>query len=303
MTSCRTSGVLLLILLGNTLAWDGCQSRFDWRCGDTCIDQNTECNCGGTIFNHRAEMWCCQDSPCNGKGEFKYDSWFGEEDEEGRVIGAVCTGTALNLTQACNRTCNYHEEDEDRNWSSEERERYWRRNWDAVLRSNVPWNGLHRSYVACQVANLTTTQCIMETEERDGKVDCRDKGDELPEIGNPSPLDLDNIMTPCLSGIYGNFRGFQCSGGTFELFNNCLALHQWCNPSSPFTCDELVGKTATGKTIDHQMCANQTFWETKGCTYEQDTHRRSGPCTQDLTKMFKCCPRCPSFGGSWAGEC
>ena len=77
---------------------------------------NTECNCGGTIFNKEAQMWCCQDSPCTGKGEFDDNSWFGEEDEEGRLIGADCTGTALNLTQACNRTCNYHEEDKDRNF-------------------------------------------------------------------------------------------------------------------------------------------------------------------------------------------
>ena len=73
-------------------------------------------------------MWCCQDSPCTGKGEFDDNSWFGEEDEEGRLIGADCTGTALNLTKACNRTCNYHEEDKDRNQ-----------------------DGVHRSYVACQV--------------------------------------------------------------------------------------------------------------------------------------------------------
>ena len=48
-------------------------------------------------------MWCCQDSPCTGKGEFDdyYGYWKGEEDDEGKPIGADCTGTALNLTQAC----------------------------------------------------------------------------------------------------------------------------------------------------------------------------------------------------------
>ena len=80
MVSFRASRDLLLLLLGNTLAWDGCGFLTSWRCGDVCIE-DTECNCGGTIFNHTAQMWCCQDSPCTGKGELHDDSWFGEEDK------------------------------------------------------------------------------------------------------------------------------------------------------------------------------------------------------------------------------
>ena len=196
-------------------------------------------------------MWCCQDSPCRETAVYNWTmhEWEGEErDKEGRLIGADCTGTALNLTQACNERCNYYKEDEYRNW-----------------------NGVHRSYVPCNATNLTITQCIPEAEVRDGKFNCRNRGDEeafLTGIGNSSSLllDLDNILTPCIPAH--GYQGFYCSGYTRNP-NNCLDLFGWCNPSSPLTCDELAGKTATGKTIDPQMCANRTCWETKRCTYDQ----------------------------------
>ena len=60
MKSFRASSVLLL-LLGNTLAYDGCSGP-NWRCGDRCILLDTQCNCGGTIFNYKDPMWCCQDN-------------------------------------------------------------------------------------------------------------------------------------------------------------------------------------------------------------------------------------------------
>lgn len=266
MKSFRASSVLLLLLLGNTLAWDGCDYANGWRCGDTCIDGDlTECNCGGTIFNKEAGMWCCHDSPCTGKGRFNdyYKFWTGDEDEEGRTIGADCTGTALNLTQPCNQTCNYYEEDDFRNQ-----------------------DGVYRSYVPCDVDNLTITQCIPETEVRDGKFDCRNRADELPfltGIGNSSSLllDLDSILTSCIDDE--GDHGFHCSGYTWDS-NNCVRLSGWCNPSSPYTCDELSGKTATGKTIDPQMCANQTFWEKHGCNSKWSfrcTGSRPGHCWQE----------------------
>ena len=94
---------------------------------------------------------------------------------------------------------------------------------------------------------------------RDNKFDCENRADEEPfatGFGDSSSLllDLDNILTPCK-------YGFKCSG-------NCLPLVGWCNQQSPHTCDELAGKTATGKTIDLQMCSNETYWERvrKGCS-------------------------------------
>ena len=161
-------------------------------------------------------MWCCHDSTCTGKGRFNdyYNFWTGDEDEEGRTIGADCTGTALNLTQACNQTCNYYEDDQFRNFV-----------------------GVHRSYVACNVTGLKTTQCIPEGEQRDGVFNCRNRGDEeafLTGIGNSSSLllDLDNILTNCTTD-HGD-QGFHCSGYT-EDPNNCLSLDGWCSSSWPHT--------------------------------------------------------------------
>ena len=121
MADCRASNVLLLLfILGNTLAWDGCGLGFSWKCGNLCIDYNAECSCGGRVFDYRAPMWCCQETNCTGKGEFDehydYNAWSGEKDEEGRKIGAECIdGTALNLTEACKGRCNFYEKDWYRN--------------------------------------------------------------------------------------------------------------------------------------------------------------------------------------------
>ena len=256
MRSFRTSTVLLLILIvGNTLAWDGCNVN-NWRCGDVCIHEAAKCTCGGETFNHKAQMWCCQDSPCTGTGTTVAFAFSGE-------TGADCTGTALNLTQACNQTCNYYEEDPYRNVA-----------------------GVRRSYAPCQVDNLTTTQCIPEAEVRDGKFDCRNRGDEeaFPKLSSLL-LDLDNILTPCTD----YWQGFKCStsipsyglGPVPYYRDNCTALWQWCTPEFPFACDELAGITATGKTIDPQICSNQTFWTKQMCgdpRYYRCTGKTSGEC-------------------------
>ena len=181
----RALNVLLFFLnLNHTLAWDGCAARV-WRCGDTCIDgwpgDETVCKCGGEIFNHTAQMWCCNDKPCEGRGEKgKYGNyWNGERDEEGRMIGAECNGTALKLDEPCNETCNDHEEDPRRNYK-----------------------GLVRSYRACKVKNIKTTQCIREGKHSDGKVDCRNRADEKifqTSIEDTSLLllDLEQILRTC----------------------------------------------------------------------------------------------------------
>ena len=132
--------LLFFLNLNNTLAWDGCEYGTAWRCGDTCINGESwkmaECKCGGEIFNHTAQMWCCNDKPCEGRGEnhWWYNYWLGEEDKEGRNIGSECIGTVLKLVESCNEKCNDHEEDPHRNNK-----------------------GLVRSYKACKVKNITSS--------------------------------------------------------------------------------------------------------------------------------------------------
>jgi len=197
----RALFVLLFFLnLNNTLAWDGCEWDGAWRCGDTCIyagsnHEKTECKCGGEIFNHSAQMWCCNDKPCEGRGEKgRWNTWFGEEDNEGRRIGAECNGTALKLEEPCNEKCNDYEEDPYRNS-----------------------RGLVRSYRACNVKNITITQCIREDKYLDGDLDCGNRADE--EIFQTSIkdtslllLDLGQILRPCKDS--NGHQGFNCSGSS-----------------------------------------------------------------------------------------
>ena len=276
-----------LLNLNKTLAWDGCGGggNLAWRCGDTCISGHhgaeTECKCGAEVFNHTAQKWCCNDKPCVGRGANQvlddfvvyqdydhYDYWLGEYDQEGRRIGAECNGTALNLDESCNEKCNDHEEDQ---WRNEE--------------------GLLRSYRACNVKNIKTTQCIREDKYLDGNIDCRNRADEeifQTSIGNTSSLllDLELILKPC-NDSRGD-QGFFCSGSSNvdaeydgDIYDevsqsNCLALNGWCAHNSyVHTCIELAGTTATGKTTDPKLCGNQTFWEQKSCNHDK-YHRCTG---------------------------
>ena len=142
MISRALAGLLFFLNLNSTLAWDGCDYDTAWRCGDKCINGwpglEAECRCGGVTFNHTAQMWCCNDVPCSGRRKSSHsDTWLGEKDEEGRLIGAECSGTPIKLTESCNETCNGDVKDSSRN-------RY----------------GVMRSYVPCNVTNVKIKQCI-----------------------------------------------------------------------------------------------------------------------------------------------
>ena len=108
--------LLLFLHVNTTLAWDSCYNINDWKCGDKCIDELSECKCGDSIFNRTAQMWCCNRFPCVGRGTnitSPHDvTWYGEQSEEGKMIGADCRGKGLRLTQPCNEKCNDHKEDD-----------------------------------------------------------------------------------------------------------------------------------------------------------------------------------------------
>ena len=73
--------------------------------------------------------------------------------------------------------------------------------------------------------------------------------------------------------------------------NNCLPLLLRCHPRFPHTCSELKGTTATGKTIDPQLCSNQSFWEHKTCdnpNFRRCTGATPGQCEYLPKQDFAC---------------
>ena len=130
MTRWRVVIILLSLLFPQTtIAWDGCENYYGWKCGDLCIHYESDCKCGGQTFNHTNQTWCCRNSTssCTGKGQKGYgDVWYGEK-QEGRMIGAECNGAIKHLTEACHQKCNNYESDP-------------KRNFFGVLRGFVPCN-------------------------------------------------------------------------------------------------------------------------------------------------------------------
>ena len=282
---------ILSVLIGIAFSWDGCEYNGAWRCGNLCINWDSECKCGDSIFNQGEQMWCCQNDMCTGNNwSKKYNSWMGEF-EEGRKIGANCSGKALKLSQACNNTCNFYEHDQDRNYD------------------------LLRGFMPCNVSTMRITQCIAEGKRGNGKFDCDNRWDESPfktHFDNSSSLlmDLDNLMIPCsVAGV----QGFKCSGYTNN--GHCLPISRWCNQRSIYKCKELEGRSPTGKTVDFLLCSNQTYWEKKGCNNKgyRCIGETPGQCSYDgcidgssqiMSTQSKNCGgnlTCIARDGRWAG--
>ena len=113
----------------------------------------------------------------------------------------------------------------------------------------------------CEVHHMKTTECLIEGKVMDGKFDCRNRADEeaFQNRGNLL-LDLKQILKPCNDlRTHRRGHGFKCS--EVNLYRNCLQMASWCAHFPICTCSELNGTTATGKTINPQLCYNQTFWE------------------------------------------
>ena len=199
--------------------------------------------------------------------------------EGGKRIGAECTGRELNLTEACDQKCNFYEEDK------------WR-----------TAGGVQRSFMPCNATDVKITECVQEDKMRDGKYDCKNRADE-EAFGNSSLLllDLENILIPCRQE---GKQGFKCSGDGVP--ENCLRMVHWCQPDPTHTCNELKGTTATGKTIDPQLCSNQSFWEHKKCTYYgwyRCTGDTPGQCGHIKIKDFACKDGSSEIEPPQGGDC
>ena len=250
------------LLLCTAQAWDGCSFDTEFRCGDKCIhthpehgDEDThegrfeniaKCNCGGTVFGAEDTMWCCSESPCQVRRGKPTHS----EPILGEIIEAVCTGKALNLTEACNGQCNFFGSDTNRNY------------------------GGVRSYVPCStnVPGSEATQCIPESFFNDGTFHCSNRADEEPfktnDKNNSAFLDLDAILIPCKTP--SAVAGFKCSGTLDGRWSGCLPLNRWCNTSHPYSCDEELSAAPSQLSSDSLVCSNQSFWEGIDCSPYDD---------------------------------
>ena len=57
----KSAAVISLTLLTVVSADDGCENRYDYLCGDVCIDQYALCHCGIEVQIYLADQnsYCC----------------------------------------------------------------------------------------------------------------------------------------------------------------------------------------------------------------------------------------------------
>ena len=119
----------LLLLPHNSQGMDGCKgghmgkwgTRY-WKCGDICTYYKEQCSCGGEEIGVGDDKWCCGGVNCEGGKCLEWKWWAKEGDNPdycAKWSPAVCTtGVVQNLNESCAGECNYHPEDEDRNYEA-----------------------------------------------------------------------------------------------------------------------------------------------------------------------------------------
>ena len=239
------------------------------RCGDTCVDYNRRCICGGDTLNtYSGPNHCCvDDSP--------------EQCDKYINSDANCPqGRVLSKTQTCNNQC-YNDYK-----TSEKIGR------DSLFRcgnnSCVPVWKMCRGYSMCEDRsdiracdeNLTcvwgrgvgdiyyTNKSQMEAglsnkhfycnyggSRNDGQYNTITREDEtdLDITKNKVRIDFSSVVTPC------KFNGYQPG---FLCGETCVANNLWCRGDGSASCD-VNGTQFTSN--NRALCGNPTVWINQTC--------------------------------------
>ena len=83
---------LILLLILPSRGDDSCSSMM-WKCGDICLRNEYQCECGGKELNYAEDMWCCYTGNCKSeKSNFLGFNY---------ISHVSCEGAAVSLTEPC----------------------------------------------------------------------------------------------------------------------------------------------------------------------------------------------------------
>ena len=265
--------ILLLVLAHSSQAYDGC-GLAQWRCGDICILDHAPCHCGNqtTFFKEYDDetqkvtthlTWCCAKTTCQGLGEEKVE-W----EVRGAKNGANCSsGRVLNLTEPCPNhftstqgTTNQKREGLEGNATESCND------YDAIYVETAKGvDPLVRSYTPCWEPGQNISECILKSDEGDGKYHCKSRSDENPFPNTTAIFDPTSLMKEC--NDTNKEAGLECPG------QGCLRFDDWCQIKTvsvdgytepPRKC-EPSGQPHFFSN-DKTVCSHPTFWRDKPCT-------------------------------------
>ena len=264
--------ILLIYCLGWTVAAVSgdivVNCNYTWppqtRCGDTCIDHNARCICGGELLDtYRGPNHCCvDDSPeqCNitskGRGncpqgrvlnktqtcnnqcfndytaseKIGYDSWFQCGNNSCVPVWKMCRGYSMcedrSDVRACDETLTCAAGRGEEGWSQMEA-------------------GLSNKHFYCKYGDLIN----------DGQYNTITREDETdPDITeNKVRIDFSSVVTPC------KWRGYQPG---FESGGLCWPNFNWCLGDWSYSFDVSGAQFTTN---NRALCSNPTVWINKTC--------------------------------------
>ena len=257
-------------------------SSLKTRCGDTCINYDQVCDCGGELLNtDTGPNHCCMDDSddlsFNSSVNTNLTIWFQKQCEYFDDIGAIAAicpqGRVLNNTETCNNLC-FND--------------YYASSWfgyDSQFRCGntcVPVYKMCQGYSMCEDRSDVracdeTLTCVWGrgyTDRRQmdadlsnnhfycGYGDLKNDG-EYNTITRVDETDLDirkqkvridfSSLDPCLYN--GTDPGLKCG-------EECYLNYDWCLEDYSQSCDVTGGQFTTN---NRALCGNTTFWINQTC--------------------------------------